>query len=282
MKSEQVNLRLESDIVEALESAAREESLDRATMMRRLLIEALSQWRIKKALSDYQAGKSSIGKAAEDSGLDHWELIEVARRTGIAYPLDPQTAKRRLDELTDERSKQQKSRSPRRSKKDQTLPDIPPRSGRVLVVGINPASVSARVGHYYQGRLGRRLWKRFERVGLLSGPIPGVEDEAFARAGHGLTDLVKRPTDSASELTPAEIREGVDELRKKVRQWQPALIVFAFKKVADVVIGPQAAPGPGPEFEGAETFVLSGPYAPRTEAESIDLELKKLLRRIGL
>ena len=77
---------------------------------------------------------------------------------------------------------------------DDTLPDFPPKPGGALLAGINPAPASVARGHYYQGKLGLRLWKRLESVGLLVGAVPGQEDEAFVAAGHGLTDLVKRVT----------------------------------------------------------------------------------------
>lgn len=280
MKTEQVNLRLESDVVEALERAAQEESLDRATMMRRLLIEALRQWRIMAALRDYQSGKISIGKAVEDSGLSHWEILELARSSSVAYPLDLETTNRRLDDMGPKSTTTSESAIP--GWDGRTLPDIPPEKGGVLIVGINPALASAKAGHYYQGALGRRLWKRLDRVGLLSNAVPGAEDEALARAGHGLTDLVKRPTRSASELTLDELRQGVDGLRTKIREWQPGVVIFPFKKVADLILGPHSAVGPGPTFEGAPTFVLSGPYARHEEAERVDAQLRRLLRGIGL
>src|SRR5262249_53366113 len=136
-----------------------------------------------------------------------------------------------------------------------TLPDIRPRPGGVLLIGINPALVSVAAGHYYQGRLGRRLWRRLEKVGLLNEPVPGAEDEAFAHEGHGLTDLVKRPTHTSSEVTGEELAAGVEEIRAKIREWEPGLVLFAFAKAARQVVGSAVTPGPGPELEGVPTFL---------------------------
>src|SRR5688572_15613671 len=97
-----------------------------------------------------------------------------------------------------------------------TLPDRPCRPCHVLLVGINPSPVSVAAGHYYQGRHGRRLWGRLTRIGLLVGATSGLEDDAFVAFGHGLTDVVKRPTAAASELSPRELREGVPALLTKI------------------------------------------------------------------
>ena len=263
MKTEQINIRLRSDLAAALDRVAREEALDRATAIRRLLETSIKQWELEHALRGYQTGELSVGRAAEEAGLTHWELIDAARLAGIAYPLTAAEARERLAALT--------------SDGERTLADIPPSPGGVLLVGINTAPPSVAAGHYYQGRLGQRLWKRLERLGLLEEPHPGAEDEAFARAGHGLTDLVKRPTASAAELSDAELEAGVAALREKVRAWRPGLVLFAFREPAQRLLGSAVRPGSGPELEGAPTFLLSGPYAPKAEAARIDAELVSLL-----
>jgi double-stranded uracil-DNA glycosylase len=267
MKTEQINLRLDADIVSALERVARAESTDRATAVRRLLEASLRQWEVEHAIDEYRRGDVSIGRAAEEAGLSQWELQELLRRERVAYPLDVEEVSARLLELG---ADAEWSGEP-------TLRDIPPKPGGVLLVGINPAPASVAARHYYQGRLGRRLWRRLERLGLLVDPVPGQEDEAFAEAGHGLTDLVKRPTRTASEINKNELEAGVEALRSKIEAWRPSLVLFAFKEAARVLLGPSVKPGVGPALEGASTFLLSSPYAPRAEAERIDRELLDLL-----
>lgn len=159
-----------------------------------------------------------------------------------------------------------------------TLLDLPPATGAVVLIGINPAPISVQAGHYYQGTLGKRLWRRLERIGLLESPIAGREDEAWTRAGNGLTDIVKRPTPSARELSSDELENGAIELREKLRHWKPGLVLFAFREPARRLLGDEVQPGRGPELDGTLTFLLSGPYAPRDEATQIDDELRALLR----
>jgi len=268
MKTEQINLRLDANLVSALERVAREEALDRATAIRRLLESSIKEWELEHALVRYRRGEVSIGRAAEEAGLTQWELIDAARAAGMSYPLDAQEVAERLEELEGRGG----------GARPATLPDIPPKPGGVLLVGINPAPVSVAAGHYYQGRLGRRLWRRLERIGLLTDAKPGAEDDAFARAGHGLSDLVKRPTASAVELSEDELAAGAEDVRMKVREWKPGLILFAFSQPARRLLGTGVKPGPIGELDGVPAFLLTGPYAPTRDAERVDAELRALLK----
>jgi TDG/mug DNA glycosylase family protein len=244
-------------------------------------------------------GEISIGRAAEDARLTHWDILDLARRRGIAYQIDLEEIAERLElhgnpapdrvaEGADvyavysaprgrARKRFKAARRGVRASGATTLPDLPPRAAGVLLVGLNPAPRSVAAGHYYQGRLGRRLWKRLAHVGLLTDAVPGSEDDAFVAAGHGLTDLVKRPTPSARDLERDELQTGAQELREKVRAWQPGLILFVFKEAAHLALGSPVSSGTGPPLEGVPTFLLSGPYAARNEAERVNAALREVL-----
>jgi hypothetical protein len=113
----------------------------------------------------------------------------------------------------------------------------------------------------------------------LTDAVPGSEDDAFVAAGHGLTDLVKRPTSSARELRREELRQGAQELRDKVRAWQPGLVLFVFKRVAELALGSPVSAGTVPALEGVPTFLLSGPYAAAGEVDRVNGQLSELLAR---
>ena len=163
-----------------------------------------------------------------------------------------------------------------------SLPDYPCRPGGVLIVGINPSPVSVELGRYYQGKHGKRLWKRLTRVGLLNGACEGREDEAFVAAGNGLTDLVKRATASADELSSDEIATGVAGLRSKVRSWRPGLMLFVYRPpAAHLLGGANVRPGACPMFEGIHTFLLSSPYAKSADTIRVDGELRDALALLG-
>jgi TDG/mug DNA glycosylase family protein len=154
--------------------------------------------------------------------------------------------------------------------------------GKILLVGINPSPVSVAAGHYYQGTLGRRLWARLADIGLLRDAEPGNEDDAFCRAGHGLTDLVKKPTSRATSLARDEIAAGIGPLRRKVRDWKPGLMLFAFRPPAEAIMNDQSiAPGPCGAFESIPGFLLTGPYASRVDRVANDRALLSALRRLA-
>ena len=302
MKTTQVNLRLEPSLVRSVEEAAKAESLERGTMMRKLLLLALREWRLNYALQRYQSGEISIGRACEESGRSHWEMHDLIKSHGIAYRFNADEAIERIRPLLKQRQERvaepapgydaptsaaKAGRAPRRSRRrargdaDDTLPDFPPKPGGVLLVGINPAPASVARGHYYQGKLGRRLWKRLESVGLLTGAVPGQEDEALVAAGHGLTDLVKRVTASADELSADELRAGGDALHAQVREWRPGLVLFAFKAAAVNALGKRdVSAGPCGEIAGARAFLLPGPYTKTGEADRVYEELRRLVSRM--
>jgi TDG/mug DNA glycosylase family protein len=163
----------------------------------------------------------------------------------------------------------------------ETLADLPPLRDRLLFVGLNPSPVSVAAGHYFQGRLGRTFWKRLMRSEILP-PDTDIDtaDDALVAAGHGVTDLHKRPSprDDASDAT---LRAGVGPLWQKVALWRPAAVVFVWKRVAETAAGRRLAE-PWGQLEGVALggrpcFLMPGPYAP---TEEVDAGLN-LIRNLG-
>lgn len=286
MKTHQVNMRLEAELIAEIERSAAEESLDRGTMIRRLLLTGLAGWRTDRAVRIYQQGGASLERAATDARISLYEMLDLVRARGVAYPFDAGDAIRRLDAATRALAPPRVAEAPATGYEPATsaratLPDRAPRPGGILMVGINPAVTSARAGHYYQGRLGRRLWRRLERLGLLRDAMPGAEDDAFVAAGHGLTDLVKRATRSAGEVSRRELLEGAADLRRRIMDWKPGLVLFVFKVAARFATGASLPPGPGPLIEGVPTFLLTGPYAAAADRHRNDDQLLRIRAATG-
>ncbi len=99
MSNDQFTLRLEPELVADLKHAANVEGLDGATMARKLLMCALREWRVERALQQYQRDEISIGRACEDARLSHHEMLDLVRGRGIAYPLPGSDLLDRMDEI---------------------------------------------------------------------------------------------------------------------------------------------------------------------------------------
>jgi TDG/mug DNA glycosylase family protein len=153
----------------------------------------------------------------------------------------------------------------------ETLADLPPLRDRLLFVGLNPSPVSVEAGHYHQGRLGRTFWRRLMLAGILPPGTPVEDaDDALVKAGHGITDLIKRPT-PRDEATDAELTTGVGPLWQKIALWRPAAVVYIYKRAAAISAGRplQERWGSlaGVAMAGRPCFLMPGPYAPTEEVD---------------
>jgi double-stranded uracil-DNA glycosylase len=163
----------------------------------------------------------------------------------------------------------------------ETLEDLPPLRDRLLFVGLNPSPVSVDAGHYFQGRLGRAFWRRLVTASILP-PDTEIEtaDDTLVRVGHGVTDLLKRPS-PRDDATDLELRAGVGPLWHKVSVWRPAAIVFVWKRAAEAAAGRRLGEPwgqlDGVALSGRPCFLMPGPYAPVAD---VDAGLN-LIRNLG-
>ena len=162
-----------------------------------------------------------------------------------------------------------------------TLADLPPLRDHLLFVGLNPSPVSVEAGHYHQGVLGQRFWRRLMQAGILPPRTDlTTADDALLAAGHGITDMHKVPTardDAHDEVLTA----GVGPLWQKIALWRPAAVVFIYKRAAAVAAG-RSLSEPwgqlrGVALGGRPCFLMPAPYAP---AEQVDEGLN-LLRNLA-
>jgi len=104
-----------------------------------------------------------------------------------------------------------------------TLPDVVGPGMRLLVVGLNPSVFSADAGVGY-GRPGNRFWPAALDAGLVTRDRdPG---HALRVHGMGMTDVVKRATANAAELTRGEYRTGMARVERLVRWLAPEVVCF--------------------------------------------------------
>jgi TDG/mug DNA glycosylase family protein len=153
----------------------------------------------------------------------------------------------------------------------ETLADLPPLRNRLLFVGLNPSPVSVEAGHYHQGRLGRTFWRRLMLARILpAGTTVEAADDALVVAGHGITDLLKRPT-ARDEASDTDLRAGVGPLWQKIALWRPAAIVYIYKRAASISAGRPLEERwgqlDGMAMAGRPCFLMPGPYAPTEEVD---------------
>jgi TDG/mug DNA glycosylase family protein len=119
-----------------------------------------------------------------------------------------------------------------------TLADILPERGplRALFVGKTPSPASVEAGHYYQGRMGKGLWKRLDEAGVLPA-VPGeFGDDSLLSLGFGMTDLCKVPRPFGDEPLESEYVEGWERVSGVVATLRPRILVFVYKGALDKVL----------------------------------------------
>ena len=103
------------------------------------------------------------------------------------------------------------------------LPDHVRAGLRLLCCGLNPSIHAAEAGVGFVTP-SNRFWRALAEVGIAQ---LDRDPRALARAhGIGMTDLVKRATPRAAELTTAEYRAGLERLDALCRWLEPASVVM--------------------------------------------------------
>ena len=106
-----------------------------------------------------------------------------------------------------------------------TLPDYLAPGLDIVLVGINPGTYSAEVGHYFATPT-NRFWAAMNESGLPSEPLSAETDHKVLEQGVGLTDVVKLPSNSASKLRAADFRRWAPELRDRLERHAPLIVCF--------------------------------------------------------
>ncbi len=104
-----------------------------------------------------------------------------------------------------------------------SLSDVVGPGMHLLVVGLNPSLYAADAGVGY-ARPGNRFWPAARAAGLVTRD----RDPAHALHAHrmGMTDIVKRATAKAAELSPDEYRAGLARVERLVRWLEPGAVCF--------------------------------------------------------
>lgn len=109
-------------------------------------------------------------------------------------------------------------------RRQRTLADTVGPGLRMLMVGLNPSLYAADAGVGF-ARPGNRFWPAALAAGIVS--VDRDPLDAFERHGIGMTDLVKRATVAADELSSTEYVEGVARLERLCGWLRPAVVCVA-------------------------------------------------------
>lgn len=141
-----------------------------------------------------------------------------------------------------------------------TIEDVIAPNLKVLFCGINPGLYSGYTGHHF-ARPGNRFWPTLHAAGFTPRRLAPAEERKLLWHGYGITNLVRRATATAAELTTAELRSGGERLLATVEYYRPTVVavlgVSAYRTAFDLpraTLGKQAN-GLGP----AHLWVLPNP-----------------------
>jgi TDG/mug DNA glycosylase family protein len=137
-------------------------------------------------------------------------------------------------------------------------PDDPPL--RVLFSGINPGLVSAASGHHF-ARPGNRFWLALHGAGFTPRLLKPAEQGELRALGLGITNIARRATARADELSDAELVEGAVRLRRLVAERRPRwLAVVGVTAYRTAFAAPRAVVGPQDDrLGGTRIWVLPNP-----------------------
>jgi len=88
MTTEVMSARLPKEKVELIEEIAREEKVDKSTIIDRALDHYIQEWKLQKAVESYREGVATLTRAAEIAGLSVWAMIDVLAKRKIQPQYD--------------------------------------------------------------------------------------------------------------------------------------------------------------------------------------------------
>lgn len=137
---------------------------------------------------------------------------------------------------------------------------------KLVLVGINPGLWTAATKTHF-AHPSNRFYPALHRAGVTAyeldrvGGLSDDDREHLLGRGVAITNIVRRATAKASELSNAELRDGAVELEQRMEAWEPRVVAFAGVTAYRTAFGrPKAAMGRQPEsLAGAECWVVPNP-----------------------
>ncbi|MEZ5340143.1 MAG: mismatch-specific DNA-glycosylase [Acidimicrobiales bacterium] len=134
-----------------------------------------------------------------------------------------------------------------------TLADLVAPGLKALVCGLNPSPASAETGIAF-GHKGNRFWPAAVAAGLVSAEFK--PEDALMSDRVGFTDLAKRTTSRASELSNAEFQAGFSRLERLLSWAKPNALIVVGLTGWRIATNRQARPGWQPDAVGGTPVYL--------------------------
>ncbi|MBX5321265.1 MAG: UPF0175 family protein [Candidatus Bathyarchaeia archaeon] len=88
--SEVVSARLPKEKVRLVEEIAKEEKVDKSTILERAVEHYTREWKLEKAVELYREGRVTLSRAAEIAEISVWEMIDILaqRKVTLQYSVE--------------------------------------------------------------------------------------------------------------------------------------------------------------------------------------------------
>jgi double-stranded uracil-DNA glycosylase len=160
-----------------------------------------------------------------------------------------------------------------RAVRARTLADTVGPGMRLLIVGLNPSLYAADAGVGF-ARPGNRFWPAALSAGLATRERDA--DQALRFHGVGMTDIVKRATVGAKELSAAEYRRGMARVERLVGWLSPGAVCMVGLTGWRVAVDAEAQAGRQPEpWGGRPVYVM-----PSTSGANAHAQLPALVEHL--
>jgi TDG/mug DNA glycosylase family protein len=149
-------------------------------------------------------------------------------------------------------------------------PDILAKGLNVVFCGLNPASTAAAAGHNFSNG-SNRFWLVLHLAGFTDVRLQPRDERRLLDYRCGITAVVRRPTNSADEVSPEEFRQAKRGFESKMRHYAPRSIAFLGKRAVSAMTGRPDIPWGRLPTEYAETmaWILPNPSG-RNRAFTLD------------
>jgi len=108
------------------------------------------------------------------------------------------------------------------------LPDLLKKKLKILFVGTSPGEKSARIGHYFAGH-SNVFWKLMYESNLTNVLLKTVDDKKMLNFGYGLTDVVKKPTKTVSDIKQGYTINSTRRINRTLNLFKPKIVAFVGK-----------------------------------------------------